>query len=137
MTFWVTHAERLSRKEIIDHLKQLNTANTFLKQHKYNEAIGLYEQVCNGLPCCAMAYFNKGLAHIFNHQEDRALICFQKTVQLDPWHAKAHYELALLLYKRAALTNARDHCKRAIDINPDFYQAHKLIKTIERHMQNY
>jgi tetratricopeptide (TPR) repeat protein len=116
--FCDTYAERLSRKETIHYLELLNNANALLREHKYHEAINLYEHIICALPFCAMAYFNKGIALLCSNQENQALICLKKTIELDPWHAKAHYEVAQLLYKNKEFTLASFHYSLARAINP-------------------
>jgi tetratricopeptide (TPR) repeat protein len=55
---------------------------------------------------------------------DEAIIQYQKTLQIKPDEAEAHYRLGAALLQKGKLDEAIPHLQKALDVNPNFTEAH-------------
>ncbi|HET7293727.1 MAG TPA: response regulator [Vicinamibacteria bacterium] len=71
----------------------------------------------------ARQHLKQGVIALKQEQLDDAIASFQKGLAIDQFNDMLHYYLAMTYEKRDMVFNAIDHYEKAIQINPDFYDA--------------
>ena len=64
---------------------------------KTDKAIEMYDEGIEQFPDFFLLYFNKGITLSSVEKYDEAIICFQKSVSLNPQHSSSHNALGVLL----------------------------------------
>jgi tetratricopeptide (TPR) repeat protein len=72
---------------------------------------------------------NLGNALLKMNNVDKAIIHFQKALQIKPDYAEAHYNFGNALLKKGGVDEAIDHFQRALQIKPDYADAHNNLGT--------
>lgn len=86
---------------------------------KYQEAIALYEETIKLYPNLAPAYFFMALAHqATGTPVADVLWLFEKTIEIDPTHAKAYEHLGKAKYSMGHFDDAEKYCLKAIEFDP-------------------
>ncbi len=92
--------------------------------------IQLLQRAIAEFPEMAEGYVNLGSAYMLNRQPDRAAICFQNALILDPRLVGVHYQLGEALEFSGERQQAIDQYQRALTINPaDARAAEALSRT--------
>jgi len=71
----------------------------------------------------ARQHLKQGVIALKQDQLEDAIASFQKGLGIDQFNDMLHYYLAMTYEKRDMVFNAIDHYEKAIQINPDFYDA--------------
>jgi DNA-binding response OmpR family regulator len=71
----------------------------------------------------ARQHLKQGVIALKQDQLDDAVAAFQKGLGIDQFNDMLHYYLAMTYEKKDMVFNAIDHYEKAIQINPDFYDA--------------
>ena len=77
-----------------------------------------------------LAFQNLGKALLQTGQEDQALACFQKMVELEPDDANAQVALGNILFKNGRLDEAVTHFRKAVEFQPDNAEAHNNLGSV-------
>ena len=72
----------------------------------------------------AMLAYEVGLQALDRKEDHNAFAAFQRTVELDPTHTEAYYQLGVLYGKQSQWKPAVDMLQVAIRLTPDFADAH-------------
>lgn len=83
-----------------------------------------------------MAHFNLSIAYEITQNLEHALQHLKKAIELDPWHAKAHYALARLLHIKNQHKPGLPLCTKATYIDPYFFEAYYLLGNIYKALNN-
>jgi Flp pilus assembly protein TadD len=100
----------------------------YLRQGDFEGALTALRRAMALKPRAAYAV-SLGKALLFSKPPDaedgrrEAMTAFEQAVTLEPSNAVAHFELGRLLSQSDSLDAARDHLMRAVDLEPDFYEA--------------
>jgi tetratricopeptide (TPR) repeat protein len=120
-----------------------NLGNALLEKGDLDGAIALYQQALAINPDVAPAHKNLGDALLRTGQPDQGIVQLRKALQLNPSFAEARadltkalkdsgkfdeavsdYNLGNISFQKGQLDDAIAHYNRALDINPDFAEAH-------------
>lgn len=85
-----------------------------------NRAVDAYLNAIESGDCAADAYCNLGILEFKAGKISKAFDCFSKSLQENPRHFEAHYNLANLYFEMEDLNLARYHYEIAAEIDPDF-----------------
>jgi Flp pilus assembly protein TadD len=91
---------------------------------RYGGVETLWQSTITHDPNCYLAYKNLGDALLQTGQEDKALTCFQKAMEINPGDASAHFNIGNALFKRGRLDEALAYYQKAVEIEPDDVSAH-------------
>jgi tetratricopeptide (TPR) repeat protein len=95
----------------------------------FEEAVKAFEKATKRDPKNSDAHFFLGLALGRLGKYDDAVRAFKDSIKHAPEEDDdKYYELALAHYKVAQYKEAIDACKKALEINPDYYQAADLLE---------
>jgi tetratricopeptide (TPR) repeat protein len=100
----------------------------YLRQGDFEAGLSAFRQA-TALKARAPYWISLGKALLASNTPDatdarrEALGAFEQAVTLEPLNAVAHYELGRLLSQSGSLDAARTHLLRAVDLEPDFYEA--------------
>ncbi|MFH1413459.1 MAG: tetratricopeptide repeat protein [Candidatus Omnitrophota bacterium] len=82
-------------------------------------------------------YYNRGIEYYDQGLFDKALFYFNKSLDINPDEAVAHYMLANTYIAKSMFNNAIKECKDAIRVDPGFIQAHLALARMYRNDQKY
>jgi len=105
-----------------NYLAHYNFGSDFSRQGKYAPAIEHYKKAIQIKPYYADAILGLGDALAAQNDSNRAIECWQKTLQLKPGPdnaAHAHNNLGVILQEQGKLTEAFAHFTQAIQLRPD------------------
>ena len=94
-----------------------------MRQARWDEAIGLYDQLKQIMPDNINVHFNQGLALGEKQQHTLSAQCYQRACQLNPQSFVIHYNLATVLMTLKQLQEAEKHFHQVLKIQPDFKEA--------------
>ena len=63
------------------------------------KSIEIYDEAIKKFPDYYQLYFNKGVTYLADEKNEKALLCFQKSVQFNPKHVNSHYAISTLINK--------------------------------------
>jgi arylsulfatase A-like enzyme/Tfp pilus assembly protein PilF len=106
-------------------------AEIYLKRRNPDRAGTLYERALKLKPDSALTLANLGVFRLIKFQQTRdrsllseALNLFNKSIELDPYHAPAVNGRASVKMFQNRITDAIEDWKKTIDIRPNFYDAY-------------
>ena len=114
----------------------LNEALTLEKQGDYDAALTSYKLALRDRPNDQRVLQNMAIAYSRLGQQDDAVRCYRRALELDPSLAGAHYGLAFLLLKRGDATEAETHLQEFLARAPQSAEAERWVRhatsTLER-----
>lgn len=102
-------AIKLSKQAILDHsnkdLKNIyvNYANALDHLKRTEEALMIYEEGIQKYPNYYQLYFNKGICYINLNRYSDAILCFQKSLTVNPKHASSLNAIGILETKNSRI----------------------------------
>ena len=115
--------------EEVNALLTLYNARRYAEaEYKLRSLLGLYPDFGFGW---------KLMGSILQMQGKDALPAFQKTAQLLPDDAQAHYNLGVMLRSAGRLDEAVTHYRQAVTLNPSFAEAHGNLGNVLRDMGRF
>jgi tetratricopeptide (TPR) repeat protein len=100
-----------------------NLAHSLESAGRLAEAVHHYQRSIELDPADAVSLNN--LANLLAAaRPGQAIQLYQASLRIDPGYAEAHYNLAGLFARHGRFVEATEHCRRAVELRPDFYQAH-------------
>lgn len=94
-----------------------------MRQARWDEVIGLYDQLKQIMPDNINVHFNQGLAWGEKHRHTLSAQCYRRAYQLNPQSFVVHYNLATVLMTLKQWQEAEEHFYQALKIQPDFQEA--------------
>lgn len=94
----------------------VNTAKKSMSAGKYNEAIEKVSQAIEKEPKIFVLYYNRALAYEKKGDKDKALLDFQKTLELKPDFLLALSAVGNILAKKSDFPGAVKYYKKAVDL---------------------
>ncbi len=88
------------------------------EQGRFDEAIGHFRQAIKLQPNEVPPHLNLGIS-LERENELEAIIEFQEVLRIEPRHAMAHSYLGFIFGKQSSLDKAIEHCKKALQTDPD------------------
>ena len=70
------------------------------------------------------SYFRAGFREMLGGDFDGAEQSFRKTLELNPKHVAAHFNLAVILLETGRRQESMKHCREALRFDPDCFEAH-------------
>jgi len=104
--------------------QQLNSLLDFYKAGRYVDAEKLSLSITQEFPKNQLAWKVLAIVHKQNGKINESLIAGQKSVELGPLDAEAHYNLGILLGEQGKLKEAEISFKKTIELNPDKAEVH-------------
>jgi predicted O-linked N-acetylglucosamine transferase (SPINDLY family) len=97
----------------------------------HDRAIALYRSAVTLVPDQAAAILcNQGASHAALVQMPQAMACYEEAIRIQPTLAEAHYNLGCLLKDVGRIDEAEQAVRRAVELRPDFHQAHSTLLCI-------
>jgi tetratricopeptide (TPR) repeat protein len=100
-----------------------NFTNLLLRQGRFDEAIGYYQEALELDPNNADAHNNLGMALQSQARLKEAIMHYRRALQIKPDFAKAHNNLGLALALQDRVGEAIDHFNQALEIAPGLVHA--------------
>jgi tetratricopeptide (TPR) repeat protein len=97
---------------------------TWRQTHVYQNPEALWSDTVAKNPACWMAYNNLGTEFLRKGQTDKAIIYFQKSLQINPDHAEAHINLGNALLDKGEVSESIEHYLKALQLRPNLAEAH-------------
>ncbi|MFN0201875.1 MAG: tetratricopeptide repeat protein, partial [Bacteroidia bacterium] len=112
-----------------------NTDEKVMKENLAGAAV-LYSIAIQADEKFVNAYYARGLSYFFMDAEEEAVKDFEKTLQLNPQHANAHFQLGSIFEHHQDLITALQHYEAAAAIQPDFKEALQAVKELKAKVGN-
>jgi len=103
-------------KDLVDRAKHL------YKEQKFHESLCIYKELLRINPGCADIQNDTGVLYSAAGQFDTSCIYFLKALDIDPFFAYAHNNLANSLRKQNKIEQALAHYKKALELKSDVWQ---------------
>ena len=104
---------------------QLQRAFSDMDAENYESAAARLEELAEIDPEDSTIFYNLGVAYTFLKKEEKALVQFRKSVDLNPNYAQAWYNMGQIsLIKNRDVSHALHCFERAVLIRPDYVSAH-------------
>ncbi|MFZ3374907.1 MAG: tetratricopeptide repeat protein [Chthoniobacterales bacterium] len=97
---------------------------TWRQTHVYQNPEALWSDTVAKNPACWMAYNNLGTEFLRQGQTDKAIIHFQKSLEIKPDHAEAHINLGNALLDKGEVSESIEHYLKALQLRPNLAEAH-------------
>ena len=95
-------------------------------------AARLIFQILEARPQDAAAYFHLGRAYMRQSQFEKAAVCYQKAIQLDPNLAEAYGNLGHVLLSQNRIADGIAATRRALELAPQYGNPHLYLAGLER-----
>ena len=95
-------------------------------KHDSAEAAKSFEKLVSAYPDRPSVHYAYGL-FLLETNPERALLEFERELDVNPSHLDALSELAKLYLKQAAFEKALPYARRAVQVNPDIAKSHSLL----------
>ena len=115
--------------------EEVNALLTLYNARRYAEAEYKLRSLLELYPDFGFGW--KLMGSILQMQGKDALPAFQKTAQLLPDDAQAHYNLGVMLRSAGRLDEAVTHYRQAVTLNPSFAEAHGNLGNVLRDMGRF
>jgi tetratricopeptide (TPR) repeat protein len=84
-----------------------------------------------------VSYYNRGTARMAEGQYDRAILCFDKAIAIEPEFAEAYCNRGTAYYEKGEYDRAILDFNKAIEINPEFADAYYNRAITHYHRQEH
>ena len=118
LVFGMTSFSAIYAQEGLTHIVQ---AETLKGAGNFAGAIAEYDKAIKLEPTNAEYMFRKGKTYLNMKDQDNAIMCFEKTVQLKKEYVEGHKALGLLYKKKNKLAEAVKQFDEAFKYEPDDY----------------
>jgi tetratricopeptide (TPR) repeat protein len=131
------HLERAQRLDADSVPVLINLGGAYVMTGRHKEAIPLLEAARDMEPHNAMIWINLGAAYLGNpllatsEQQMRAIIAFEKALELSPAAPNVHYNLGLIFVDRGEIDLAVAAFRQAIQVNPYDRDARHWLRRME------
>lgn len=99
-------------------------AEAMIAAERLPEAVATLEEAVAAAPDDARAWFTLGVARTLTQDSEAAEVAFRRALEIDSAYAESWNELGLLLRAIGRADEGIASLRRAIDVRPDFYDAH-------------
>ena len=110
--------------------KQLNDLLKYYQTKQYDNAEKLAKSITEEFPKHPFSWKVFAAALKQNGKISESLVAGQKSVQLDPQDAEAHFNLGIVMQELGRLDEAAVSYKKAITLKPDFIVAHSNLGVV-------
>ncbi len=107
-------------------------AQLLMKYNQLQEALKNYLLLTRLEPTNAENFYNAGYLYEQANRYDLAMGFMQKTVMLNPRHAKAHAEIGLMHYRTKNFGEAKKEIDIALKLSPETYSSYYYLGKIEK-----
>lgn len=112
----------------------ITLGNAYDGLQKPEKSIEIYDEGLNLYPDSYLLYFNKGITLSGIQKTDDAILCFQKSALLNPYHASSHNAIARLLHmKGLRIPSLLAYC-RFLTIEPQSQRANDNLQNLQKIM---
>lgn len=119
----------------IDFRKQI--AQLYFRFNQPEEALKEYLLLTKLEPNNAENFYNAGKIFEQRNKSDQSLSYYQKTIQLNKRHVKAHAAIGLLLYKNKQFGEAKKEIDFAISLSPETFSSYYYLGKILKENKDY
>ena len=124
-----------SRIPETDFRKQIS--QLYLKFNQTDEALKEFLLLTKLEPSNAENYYNCGKIYEQKSRAESALGFYQKAIQLNKRHVKAHAAMGLLLYRSKQFVEAKKEIDLAISLSPETYSSYYYLGKILKENKDY
>lgn len=107
-----------------------------IRQQKIEEAIETLSEIITHQPEFAEAWNKRGDAYSHLGELDMALADYQQTLRLNPYHFGAMQSCGEIWLERSDARRSAEYFRRAIDLNPNLYEAALILRELEERLEN-
>jgi protein O-mannosyl-transferase len=97
---------------------------TFQRNALYQSRVSIWEDAAAKAPGNLRAHYNLGVELARCGRTEEAIVEYEKTLEISPYHADTHNSLGFALAKCQRLDEAIVHYRKALAITPDYAGAH-------------
>ncbi len=137
MEYKVVNQNAIFDKSIpeVEFRKQLS--QLFLKFNQQDEALKEFLLLTKLEPTNAENYFNCGKIYESKSRTENALGFYQKAIQYNRRHVKAHAAMGLLLFRSKQYSEAKKEIDLAINLSPETYSTYYYLGKILKENKDY
>lgn len=110
---------------------------SLIEANKLVEARSLFEKICEISENNPEPWMMLGSLHAEFSEDNKAILCLEKAINLDPLYPDAHFSLAKIWVKKNRIEDAQYHCQIAIDSDQTYIDAWQLLGVIQEKLGNY
>lgn len=114
-----------------------NFANLLKAERRFEEAIEQYGEALKLNPVFVEGHINLGSVYEAVERFDKARACYHSALAINPNSAGARCNLAALDLMDGDNASAYENAKKAVQINPDFGEAYRVLGMAQRGMKQY
>jgi tetratricopeptide (TPR) repeat protein len=115
-----------------DAESRVQLANLYFDAERFHDAIKWYEDALKVDPRNPNASTDLGIAYYYTNQVDRALTQFDRSLEIDPKHAKTLLNQGFVLaFGKQDLDGAAKSWQRVVDIAPDSPEGQRARQSLE------
>ena len=82
-------------------------------------------------------HLKDGIGHLKHSRLDEAIAAFESALAVDQFNDMAHYYLAMALEKKERIFDACDHYEKAVQVNPQFFDAITSLANLYQRQEFY
>lgn len=118
-------------------LEMTDKAWSLVEANRLAEARSLFKNICGIDGNDPETWMMLGSLHAEFLDMPDAMLCLQKSIELDPVYPDAHLNLAKVLIKQNQIEEAHAHCKIAIENDPSYADAWQLLGGIQERLGDF
>lgn len=105
---------------------------------RYRESVLIFRELIPDCPGDADIYNNMGKILVRTGQQDKAAVCFEKTLKIDPRHADAMVQLGIVRGRvNSDIPGAMEMFEKALALNSELAEAHQGLGICHHHLGDY
>src|SRR5262245_55444665 len=111
-------------------VRRAGLAEHLAAQKRFDEALGEYERLATDFPKAANVQYAFGRYLLTSHDNERAVVAFQRAIENDPTHLPAHLFLANTKLDLKDFDGGLPYAEKAIKLNPRLPLGHYLLGSL-------
>ncbi|MFQ3620999.1 MAG: tetratricopeptide repeat protein [Spirochaetales bacterium] len=119
-------------KKSIRALVYIHRGMAFFGESKYDKALEDFTAALTLQPENPRIYYYRGIVQRFRKDLNGALLDFNRSLDLDPYHFDSLFSRAQVYFSLGNYVQAMEDCKQALALKPKVAEAQRFLKVIER-----
>ncbi|MDR1748550.1 MAG: tetratricopeptide repeat protein, partial [Spirochaetaceae bacterium] len=137
MEFKIVNQNAIFGKTIPEAEFRKTIAQLYIKYNQPEEALKEYLLLVKLEPGNADYYYNIGNLFEKRERSDQSIAYYQKAIEANPKHIKAHAAMGLLLYRGKQIAEAKKEINTAISLDPNAYASYYYLGKILKESKDY
>ena len=111
-------------------VRRAGLAEHLAAQKKFDEALGEYERLVTDFPTKPNVQYAFGRYLLTSHDEERAVVAFQREIENNPTHLQAHLLLANTKLNLKDFAGGLSYAENAVKLNPQAALGHHILGSL-------